>query len=159
MRVIISRWCNFFLWRAQDWNGPHGLTLPVSFLFSVTLPSHPLQSFALGDCGKWVLPCAVEKCTALELLKKVVFLSVDHQWNGRRHVFCQQLLWIFGRTGTLSFGNSCFFYTLLRRLPDACFCCAKKLGSVRAGATYSQLLLPSWEQSLQKCYFWCLFAL
>lgn len=26
------------------------------------------------------------------------------------------------------FENSCFFYTLLRRLPDACFCCAKNGG-------------------------------
>lgn len=26
------------------------------------------------------------------------------------------------------FENSCFFYTLLRRLPDACFCCAENQG-------------------------------
>lgn len=45
---------------------------------------------------------------------------------------------------------------LLHPLEEASWCMlllCQKWGSVGAAATYSQLLLPSWEQSLQKCYF------
>lgn len=47
---------SFFLWRTQNWKGPHGLfllSLPTSFLFSVSLLSHTLEGFVdLDDCGK-----------------------------------------------------------------------------------------------------------
>lgn len=85
--------------------------------------------------SKW--PCAVERCTTLELLEKVASFSVDHHWNGRRHTFCQQLLWIFGRTGALKLQTHVSFTPCWGGM------CASALPKMRVNGSSSSLLSAS----------------
>lgn len=100
--AVISRCCQFFPFEELE-----GTSWLVS---SHLLPifSFPPASFTGRLCcsgwwrqvnPKW--PCAVQRCTTLELLENVASFSVDHHWNRRRHRFYQQLLWMFTRTGRL----------------------------------------------------------
>lgn len=62
--------------------------------------SYPPVPYTLWLCSGWLWEVnSALCCRALELLEKVAFLSVVHEWNGSKHIFCQQLLWIFGGTG------------------------------------------------------------
>lgn len=140
--AILSRCCQLFPLENTDLEGT---SWPVSSN-PPPVSSFPPSSYTgrLCCCGwlwqvnsKW--PCAVERCTTLELLEKVASFSVDHHWNGRRHTFCQQLLWIFGRTGALKLQTHVSFTPCW----GGSLMCASAVPKMRVSGSSSSLLSAS----------------